>query len=105
MPVPEPLVEEVAAVEDITPALATGPAIESEVEEVPEVAELAEGAIPEEPEVAEAVEEIAMRAKAAQAEPDVEEVEPARMPVSLTATLREQGHRYYAAAGLAPGPA
>jgi ribonuclease G len=87
------LPEEAAIVEDIPVATAAGPAIEPEVEEVPEIAELAEGAIPEEPGAAEAVEETALE-QSAPAEPDAEEVEPARMPVSLTATLREQGHRY-----------
>jgi ribonuclease G len=107
-PAPEPLVEEPAAfvakdaaeVENCAVEMDAGPAIESEIEEIPELTELAEGAIPEEPETAEAAEGTAIEEREAEPttegalEPVAEEVEPARMPVSLTATLREQGHRY-----------
>ncbi len=62
------------------------------------VTDLPDGAIPDEPdangseiETAEADAEIEA---ASPADGEAEAVEPARMPVSLTATLREQGHRY-----------
>ncbi|MGE5570225.1 MAG: Rne/Rng family ribonuclease [Rhodospirillales bacterium] len=60
-----------------------GAAPEEESEGLP-LADLPEGAVPE---------ETASESPAAEAETS-EEVEPARMPVSLTATLREQGYRY-----------
>ncbi len=72
-----------------------------DTEAVP-VAELPEGIIPEEEPVEAAepgeagavVEETASEEPSTEGGPAVDEVEPARMPVSLTATLREQGYRY-----------
>jgi ribonuclease G len=57
------------------------------------VTELPDEVIPETAGAAQAEEEAEAEAEAP-AEPEPESVEPARMPVSLTATLREQGHRY-----------
>ncbi len=63
-----------------------------------QVTELPEGVIPDqfETESAAAEEPAGPAEEAGEAEPTPEEegVEPARMPVSLTATLREQGYRY-----------
>ena len=115
-PVPEPAIVE--AVEPVAiepePAVEAGPepgvveaaqpeAVESEepaVEALSEqVAELPEGAIPDQLEaegsaVAEELSEPGDAGDEAEPAPEEEGVEPARMPVSLTATLREQGYRY-----------
>ena len=101
-PEPEPEAEAAAAPEP--------EAAEPESDQVPEqIVELPDGAIPEAPapeepvleesaaEESSAEESTAEEAAAEQpAEPvqETAEVEPARMPVSLTATLREQGNRY-----------
>jgi Rne/Rng family ribonuclease len=96
--------EEVAALEE--PEFENGAEPEAADEAEPEqVTELPEGAIPEEPAAEEpaAGEELAATELGGEpaaetgetdGEPAAEEVEPARMPVSLTATLREQGYRY-----------
>jgi ribonuclease G len=113
---PEPLLEEPVADEDVengpeTPEPAEEPetaeeAVAERVEEEEEVnggaeegllvAELKDEVIPEnDGAVTESQEEAEAGAeKPAESEPEPEGVEPARMPVSLTATLREQGHRY-----------
>ncbi len=91
---PEPVIEDVPGTEAEAEAEA-GPEsevvveAEEESEEVALVTEIPDEAIPEE------------TAHEAEAAPGVEgepsasaEIEPARMPVSLTATLREQGYRY-----------
>ncbi len=91
---PEPLLEEPVADADLpdTPAeLETSetPSAESEAapEETPEPAAMAAG----ESEVEAAASAPEMPAESAETR---EDIEPARMPVSLTATLREQGYRY-----------
>ncbi|HOL71120.1 MAG TPA: Rne/Rng family ribonuclease [Bryobacteraceae bacterium] len=84
--------EEAAAEEPVTETgvseAAAGQESETAPEEESEGAPLAgfpEGAVPE---------EAPSESPAAEAETSEEEVEPARMPISLTATLREQGYRY-----------
>ncbi len=73
---------------------------ESAAESISEqVAELPEGVIPDQiegdgPAVAEDLSEPGDVGEEAQPAPEEDGVEPARMPVSLTATLREQGYRY-----------
>jgi ribonuclease G len=89
---PEPLLEGPVANGDVS-GLEGEAAAEPEADldngEISLVTELPDAAIPEEapPETGERPEESAGPAPA-------EEIEPARMPVSLTATLREQGYRY-----------
>ncbi len=81
-----------SAVEAIRPAAA-----ESGVEAMPEqVTELPEGVIPDqfEGEGAAVAEEPAEAGEEEEPVPEGEGAEPARTPVSLTATLREQGYRY-----------
>jgi len=89
---------EPAAIEAVQPE-----AVESEepaAEAISEqVAELPEGVIPDQIEaegnaVAEELSEPGDAGEEAEAGPEEEGVEPARTPVSLTATLREQGYRY-----------
>jgi len=98
-PEPEPPVEaslEVAALLPEEPALEAG---ESAADDPPEASSADE---PEEPVLetpgVEAAGEEAPPEEEAQPEeqlqPSAEEVEPARTPISLTATLREQGYRY-----------
>jgi Rne/Rng family ribonuclease len=79
----------VTAEADQVPAEQGAESAESADEPLEQVAELPDGAIPEEP----ASEEPPAEEQVAEA-PAAEEVEPSRMPVSLTATLREQGYRY-----------
>jgi ribonuclease G len=72
------------------------PAVEAVAEQV---TELPEGVIPDQleaeaPAAAEELVEPDGEAGEAEPAPEDEGVEPARMPVSLTATLREQGYRY-----------
>jgi ribonuclease G len=82
----EPVPEEPAAEEPATEE----PVAEEPVAEEPVAEEqVAEEQVAEEAETVEASPE-----EPAAEEPAADEVEPARMPVSLTATLREQGHRY-----------
>jgi ribonuclease G len=108
---PEPLLEEPVVEQDVAGAAeAQGETVWAPEPEIAEsspttepegdgdpalVTELPENAIPEEvtePEAeAAAPQEPAPDAEAA---PGADDVEPARMPVSLTATLREQGYRY-----------
>lgn len=98
---PEPLLEEPVTSLDLSGAeteaeaeAEAGPEpevaedVEEESEEVALVAEIPDEAIPEAAPEAEA-------ASGVEGEPPAsDEIEPARMPVSLTATLREQGYRY-----------
>ncbi len=89
----EPATEELAEAEDEpSPVENGGPEDETGVP----VAELPENAIPEEAMQGAAEPQDATElALAEQPAPGAEgEIEPARMPVSLTATLREQGYRY-----------
>ncbi|MGA2326546.1 MAG: Rne/Rng family ribonuclease [Bryobacteraceae bacterium] len=94
-PEPEPEADAVV-VQAVAPASEFAPEpglLEEEGED--QIAELPDQLIPEgaEPEP----EPVQAESAAAEAEPapaGAEEVEPARMPVSLTATLREQGYRY-----------
>jgi ribonuclease G len=66
---------------------------EASLDAVPDqVTELPEGVIPDQPETGTPA--VAEDPAEGQPMPEDEGVEPARMPVSLTATLREQGHRY-----------
>jgi ribonuclease G len=91
---PEP---EVAEPEPVEPEAAEPePAAEAPQEQV---TELPEGVIPDTleadaPAAAEEPAEAGGAAGEAEPAPEDEGVEPARMPVSLTATLREQGYRY-----------
>jgi Rne/Rng family ribonuclease len=84
--------------EPVAEAAVEEPASEEPGPEEPVAVESAsEDLAAEEPVAEEAVTEEAGEAAAEETspgEPAAEEVEPARMPVSLTATLREQGHRY-----------
>ncbi|HVX65539.1 MAG TPA: Rne/Rng family ribonuclease [Bryobacteraceae bacterium] len=93
---PEPVAEAVAVPEPETEAaeaeqLAEAPDAE---EEVPAGLEEAEEGEPAAASEGEAVEPSAEPIVVAQDVPSGQEIEPARMPVSLTATLREQGYRY-----------
>jgi ribonuclease G len=94
----EPLGE--AAVEPVAiePELPDNPAPEGELEEIEEVEEVEAGPAdqPESVEMAEPQVEEAETVEAAEPETIVEEEgpEPARIPTSLTAALREQGPRY-----------
>jgi ribonuclease G len=93
---PAPAAIEVEAVEAALDPEAVAEPEETGVEaDAEQVTELPEGLIPD---VVEAEAAAAMEAAAEVEEPspapEEEGVEPARMPVSLTATLREQGYRY-----------
>ena len=100
-PEPEPEAESDALVEQAVPPasdfLPEPELLEEEGED--QIAELPDQLIPEEaePEPEPEPEPAQPESAAAEAESTpagAEEVEPARMPVSLTATLREQGYRY-----------
>jgi ribonuclease G len=86
---------ETLSAEDEEQILAAAEAVEAIQEEADEIAIGVPGpGIDEEVEEVEAAESDAEPESLAAAPSDEESPEPARTPVSLTATLREQGHRY-----------